>query len=362
MPTPFMKKRSTRAALAAGVLLVLGMLLIPLWRQLPSPLSPDKGAGEANRSPSRSAPAPPSKSDRSKAAPRTHRSLEEALALAGGPEAKTLSAEQIEAFVSSRNRGVDSLLSAFRLGGDEAYLKEALERFPDHPQVLLMGLSQEQRPEQRLALLEKLKRTDPNNALGNCMSASALLELGRKQEAMEELQKSVGKPVGNFLNESALSDEEAYLASGFSPAQAKMMAVNGLSNPHVLQLRSLADRMREMRGDYQAIEDSQSAETLRGIQVGLARQLQESGSVVDFLVGMAVEKKALEGVDSEEAAARLEELAQQKQGLTGRMEQVANLMKDPAVPEGDWLLYFDRAKLFGEAAANEWMLEKHPQP
>lgn len=65
---------------------------------------------------------------------------------------------------------------------------------------------------------------------------------------------------------------------------------------------------------------------------------------------------------SEEAAARLEELAQQKQSLTDRSKQVTNLMKDPAVPEGDWLLYFDRVKLFGEAAANDWMLEKHPQP
>jgi hypothetical protein len=43
------------------------------------------------------------------------------------------------------------------------------------------------------------------------------------------------------------------------------------------------------------------------------------------------------------------------------MKQVTELMKDPAVPESDWMLYFDRVKLFGETAANDWMLEKYPK-
>lgn len=36
------------------------------------------------------------------------------------------------------------------------------------------------------------------------------------------------------------------------------------------------------------------------------------------------------------------------------------LMKDPEVGENDWLLYFDRVKIFGEAAANDWMTERYP--
>ena len=31
-------------------------------------------------------------------------------------------------------------------------------------------------------------------------------------------------------------------------------------------------------------------------------------------------------------------------------------MESSAVPENDWLLYFDRVKLFGEKAANDWLL------
>ncbi len=37
-------------------------------------------------------------------------------------------------------------------------------------------------------------------------------------------------------------------------------------------------------------------------------------------------------------------------------------MENATVPESDWLLYFDRAKLFGERAAMDWMLGKHPEP
>ncbi|MEK7950743.1 hypothetical protein [Luteolibacter soli] len=278
-----------------------------------------------------------------------------------GPPERILTKEQVEAFVNASNRSVDSLLSAFRLGGDDAYLKEALERFPDHPQVLMTSLSQVQDAEKRLAILENLKRVDPTNALGNCMAARSLLALGRKQEALEELQKSVGKPVNDFTNASTQNDEEAYLASGLTPAQAKLMALSGGSKSLLLQFRTLADGMRDMRKDYQAAGDDQSVESLREIQIGMARQLQEGGRLVDFLVGTVVEKEALKGLESEEATARLEELKQQKELLVGRTNQVAELMKDSAVPEGDWQLYFDRVKLFGENAANEWMLEKHPQ-
>jgi hypothetical protein len=40
--------------------------------------------------------------------------------------------------------------------------------------------------------------------------------------------------------------------------------------------------------------------------------------------------------------------------------KIPPLMADGSVPESDWLLYFDRVRLFGENAANSWLLEKHP--
>jgi len=355
MPMPSPKKTAAWAALA----FLLALVFVLMQSRSRSSVPAGEGSDPASRAASGSRSL---KVDRDRVAAPGKRTFQEAFALSQQNGERRLTAEQIDAFVNARNRNADSLLSAFRLGGDQAFLKEAMERFPDHPQVLMTSLSQVQDAEKRLAILENLKRVDPNNAMGNCMAARALLQLGRKDEALEELRKSIGKSVDDFTVALAQNDEEAFLFSGLPPAQAKLMALFGSSKSLVLQFRDLGDEMAKMGKDFQAGGDELSAESLRGIQSGLGQQLQGSGTLVDFLVGRLVEKRAIEGVDSEETQARLEVLDQQKQNLTGKAKQVMELIKDPSVAEGDWLLYFDRAKLFGEAAANDWMLEKYPQP
>lgn len=356
----FPKKTAAWVALA-----LLSVLVIALMQSRDQGAWTDAGSENGFRVGNR----PPSASrspkvDRDRAAAPGKRSFAETLALAsdGGAMDQGLTAEKIDAFVGARNRSVDSLLAAFRLGGGEAYLKEALERFPDHPQVLVTSLSQVQDAEKRLAILENLKRVDPDNSIGNCMAARALFQLGRKDEALEELRKSVGKPLDDFTIASAQNAEEAFLFSGMPPAEAKLRALYGGTKSLVLQLRDLSDHMAKLGEEFRAGGDEASAESVREMQSGLGQQLQGEGALVDMLVGMVIEKKALRDLDSDEARARLEEIDQLKQNLTGRMKQVTELMKVPSVAEGDWALYFDRAKLFGETAANDWMLEKYPQP
>lgn len=359
MPTSLPKKTAVGAAVLCLVALVF--VLLPSRDQ---GAGTDAGSENGTRAGSRPGPASRApKVERDRAAAPGKRSFAEILALAsnGGLAEQGLTAEQIKTFVDARNRSVDSLLAAFRLGGGEAYLKEAMERFPDHPQVLITSLSQVQDAEKRLAILENLKRVDPDNSMGNCMAARALFQLGRRDEALEELRKSVGKPLDDFTISSAQNAEEAFLFSGMPPAQAKLMALYGGTKSLVLQLRDLSDHMVKLGEEFRAGGDEASAESVRGIQSGLGQQLQGEGTLVDMLVGMVIEKKALRDIDSDEARARLEEIEQLKQNVTGRMKQVTELMKDPSVAEGDWMLYFDRAKLFGETAANDWMLEKYPQ-
>ncbi|MCW1885269.1 hypothetical protein OKA04_11060 [Luteolibacter flavescens] len=300
-------------------------------------------------------------SRRERPAAKRNRSLSEAMG--GSPEdviEENLSAAQIHAFVSGRNRSMESLLSAFRLGGGKAYLEEALERFPDHPQVIFASLSEAHDPAKRLAVLENLKRVDPGNALGYCLSARGLLDLGKKDEALAELRQMAGKPVNDFTVANAQSDEEAYLSSDYPATKAKMAALFGSTKTEILRLRNLGDSMAKLQAEYESAGDSGSAQEVRDLQIGLGRQLQNSGTIVDALVGMVVEKSALAGLDSAESQARLEEMARQKETLTGNAERIMALMGDPAVEEGDWSLFFDRAKLFGAAAANDWMLEKYP--
>lgn len=351
--------RKTAGWLAMACLLVLVLVLVLSRNGSTDSFAPLEGKSGAS---GHISPASRSeKTDRDHAAAKPKRSLNEAFGTMETLGEQKLSAGQIDTFVSARNRSVDSLLSAFRLGGDKAYLQEAMERFPDNPQVLLTSLSQEFDAAKRLAILENLKRVDPSNALGNCMAACALFDLGRKDEAFEELKKLTGKPVNDFTVAFAQNDEEAYLYSGFPATKSKMTALFGGTKQTMLQLRGLADSMDELRGSYQSGGDGDSAETVRNLEIGLGQQLQQgAGTLVDELVGMVVEKKALKGLDSEETQARLEEIGQRKESITGNSKRVVALMDDPSVAESDWALYFDRAKLFGEAAANEWMLEKYP--
>ncbi len=351
------KKAAAWLALACLLALLLVLVQSRNWFSGPSAPSEENSDQTGHvSSASRS-----QKSDPDRPAAKRNRSFTETFGTLEEAGERSLTATQIDRFVNARNRGVDALLSAFRLGGGAAFLQEAMERFPNHPHVLLASLSQENDAAKRLVILENLKRADRGNALGNCLAARALLDLGRKDEAFEELQKVAGKPVNDFTIASVQNDEEAFLFSGFPAPEAKIMALFGSTKTAMLQLRNLADSMGELRGIYQSEGDEDSAQAVRDLQIGLGQQLQGSGTLVDELVGIVVEKKALQGLDSEEPLARLEEMEQRKESLLGNSKRVMAMMNDPSVAESDWMLYFDRAKLFGEAAANDWLLARYPE-
>jgi len=271
-------------------------------------------------------------------------------------------AEQIDAHLASRNRNLDSLLSAFRITGYKGFLTEALERFPDDPRTVLAALPLEKDPDRRLEMVEAFKRAEPGNAMGNCLAARALLDMGRKDEALAELQDLAGKPFDDFSLISLQADEEVYLEAGIPPVEARMNLLYSQNKPHTLQIRKLGTEIAEMREAYRSSGDEASAEALLEIQTGLGRQMQDGDSIIDSLVGMALEKQVLKDIDSDEARARLQEIDFKKEAMNQQSQAVSELMKNPEVPESDWLLYFDRTKLFGEAAANNWMIERHPSP
>ena len=50
-------------------------------------------------------------------------------------KAPKLTAEQVEAYLKANGRKASSLLAAYRTSGDPALLKEAMEKYPNDPQV-----------------------------------------------------------------------------------------------------------------------------------------------------------------------------------------------------------------------------------
>ena len=349
---PMSARSKLYIAAAALLLLALGILLSPST-QRPAAVSenPAERSHPPNREP-RTSPQP--------LARRRAKDFQTFTKLAVTSEMPELTHQEIDNYLEAQHRSADSLLSAFRLSGDEVYLKEALAKFPNNPQVLFYALRLSSDPTKRLELLDSLKRNDPGNGIGNCLAAKALFDLGKNDEAIAELQNSSGKPIQDFCTTSCQNDEEAYLAAGYSPAESKIASQYGMSKPELMQMRNITKKLDELRRNYASTGDDVAVQSLRNIQSEMGSHLQEGPTVIDGLVGITVEKGALTGVDTPEARARLEELDQQKKSLSEKALKIPTLMENPAIPESDWLLYFDRSKLFGEKAANDWLLGKYP--
>jgi tetratricopeptide (TPR) repeat protein len=272
-----------------------------------------------------------------------------------------LTRQEIDDYLQAHSRSASALLTAFRLSEDDAFLREAMEKFPHDTQVLLASLRLVGDPAKRLEILESLKQSDPDNGIVDALSARALFDLGKNDEALTALSQSAGKPVRDYTVLSSQNDEEAYLAAGFPPLQAKMTALFQSTKPLVIQMRNVADGLKKQRESDGLAGDDAAVQASRDIQLQLAGQLRQGGFLVDSLVANVLERNVLKEIDTPEARARIQEMELEKTSVVEVSKRVTALLETFAVPESDWLHYFDRAKLFGEKAANDWLLEKHPE-
>lgn len=335
---------------AAILLLLLALLLWPSERKPVRSAGSEERARPVNRPPRIASPP----------APRRSKDFRSLAKLAAKDELPKLTRQEIDHYLEAQHRNAGSLLAAYRLSGDDAFLHEAMEKFRNNPQVLLASLQLFSDPATRLEILDSLKRADPENGIADCLSARALFDLGKNNEAVAELSQSVGKPIRDYTALSGQNVEEAYLAAGFSPVEAKATSLYQSTKTLLLQMRNVADGLKKQRASDESAGDDAAVQSSRDIQMRMAGELQEGGFIVDSLVAMALEKGVLREIDSPEARARMEEMELQKKSMVDQAHRVSALLENADVSESDWLLYFDRAKLFGENAANEWLLEKHP--
>lgn len=267
---------------------------------------------------------------------------------------------QLEPYLEAQHRSAGSLVAAFRISWDEALLREAMEKFPHDPQVLLTSLHFADDPAKRLEILNAFQQVDPGNGLGYCLAARALFDLGKSEEALTKLEQASGKPVDDMTLVFTQNTEEAYLAAGLSPVEAKMTSLYKSTKTELIGFRNLADQLRELRKSDAAAGNDAAVQSSRDLQINMAREIQNGGFIVDSLVAMAVEKGVLREIDTQNSRDRMAEMDQQRKSMTDDSLKIPALMQDPSVLPSDWDLYFDRAKLFGEKAANEWILKKYP--
>jgi hypothetical protein len=268
-----------------------------------------------------------------------------------------LSVAQLATYLSKNGRNAESLLAAMRLTGDIAFLTEAAQKFPNDAAVQTeIALRSGVHGERRRAI-DAMKVLDPDNALGHHLSALDHLRHGRAEDGYNDLIAATGKTrFDDHALQAQQSAEEAYLAAGFSPVQAKAAAMMGLQRRQIEPMRDLSKQLSNLQNGYSSIGDTTSAESLRQMGESLGRQMQASASyLIDELAGINVEHQFLPASDG---GARQRELQQ-------RVNAIRALSSSPhwkALLEGndtaEITLYLDRLKLYGEAATIQWLMHR----
>jgi tetratricopeptide (TPR) repeat protein len=303
-----------------------------------------------------------------------------------------LSAGKLEAYLKEKGRSAASLLTAYRTTGDPALLQEAVQRFGKEPRVALeAALRKGATPEERRQSLEELKQSDPGNGLPNYLSALDYFKAGQTDRAVEELVAASGKQqFEDYAAHRAQENEEAYLAAGYSVAEARAIAplqqaldfavrdaeavgavfpVYEQQTEQLGQMKALFQNMVELAKAYQQSGDAESARAALQMVANLAQRYSNAPGAdgLNQLFGRAAEVLALSHMDPNSAYGsngqtvqdRINQLRQDRPVIKGLYQQAAPLLG--MLTEQDWAGYSDRARTFGEPAALQWVLGKYGQ-
>ena len=282
-------------------------------------------------------------------------------------KAPVLSVARLESFLSFNQRSAPALLAAFRTTSDPALLSEAMERYPTDAQVafeaaIRNGLS----PDERRQWLNTLKQADPENSLASYLSAADHLKAGQPAEAIQDLTAAASISQFRDYSEERIQDnEQAYLAAGYSPGEAKLLANNFIATPYLVQLRELGQDLVSLAGTYRNSGDESSRQVALEVATNLGRQLNDptGGEWLNAqLIGINIERTALSAMPptdnylagGQTVQQRLDQLAEQKEAihvLTGQADPLWRTLS-----EQDWLDYHAQLAASGEAKALQWLV------
>ena len=282
-----------------------------------------------------------------------------------------LTATQVEAYLKANGRKASSLLAAYRTSGDPALLKEAMEKYPNDPQVAFEAvLDKDLSPEEQRQWLDTFEKSAPDNALANYLSALNYFKAGQTDQAVQELTAASGKQLDDYTMERAQDDEEVYLSAGYSAAEAERIALPWLELPQLRPVKQVGQDLVDLANAYSQSGDPTSAQAALQMAINLGQNYMDTsanGPIISQLVGMAIERMALSAMDpnspygnsGQTVQDRLNQIAQQRAALNELADQAGPLMQ--TMSEQDLLNFENRDMLFGEVAALQWVVNKYGQ-
>jgi RNA polymerase sigma factor (sigma-70 family) len=283
-----------------------------------------------------------------------------------------LTAAQLEPYLEANQRSAASLLAGFRTSGDAALLAEAMQKFPNDPQVAFeAAFRKDISAEERRQWLDKFKQSAGKNALPYYLSASEHFKAGRVDQAVEDMiAASDRRQFHDYSLDRIQADDEAYRAAGYSVGEARLAATSHLLLPQLLQVRDLSHHMIQLADSYRQAGDENSRLAALEMVAELGRRYSDGGPgeiLISQLVGIHAERMALNGMDpntpygepGQTVQNRIDELARERATVRELSQQADHLF--PAMSEQDWITYHSRSTMFGEQSALRWLVTKHAQ-
>ena len=362
-------RRTTVILTLAGALL---LVLVLLHLSRPSALPPSPDAELASADVVKERPLPAARLAPEAAAPQPvelQPTTNLLLRLYRGEEIPPLRPDQVAAYLEANHLGVESLLGAYRTTRDKALLQEAAEKYPNDPRVAFEA-AYFGAPEERRKWLDAFKNSAPDNSLPDYISASDYFKAGDKAHALEELKSAAAKPdYQDYFADFVQNATEAYRSAGFSEAEAKTLAASQALLPHLASLKQDGVGLVDLAQSYRDAGDSASAQTTLDMALALGARLNQpdSPTLIQMLVGIAVERMALGGADpgtpygsgGQTAQTMLDALNQQRDALKALTKPLDEALLT-RMPEGDLVSYRDRQLRFGAQSAIQWVLNKYP--
>jgi hypothetical protein len=277
-------------------------------------------------------------------------------------ELPKLTAAQLNAFVEKNHHSAASLLAAWSLGGDKAWLEEAVSRYPDNPQVAfakLASLSQDENSDERKEWIGRLQKDAPQNAIGWCYAALDAFKDGRTTDAMDALMDaSLRSSLNCYRDMTAQACTEAYRDAGYDSLEAEALGRFNTPIPEVSMFMTLAKELTQANSG-----DSEALASLLPL-ADMVREENGSPALIQQLVSVAMEKMALKQMNALDevpgsdvlVADRLSELDSETALVRDTSQQAAPLLT--TMTDSEFKQYLRRSQVQGELKAMQWLIAR----
>ena len=280
----------------------------------------------------------------------------------------TMSLAELQPYLRDKHRSAQSLVTVSRLARDLGPLREAAQRFPLDPQVQLELALRSEDAEEKSRAIKALSEVDSKNPMGPYLAASAAFAAGDQEEALRQMRQAAERgALEDYARTSPLSAEEACLAAGYQPLEAKAAGIDIYMQTATaageMELVTLSGQLSELSASLATGGDDDSALAVLDMGAALGRQMQAAPAQTGAgqLVGITLETKFLkkqapddvlpdQGITVQQ---RLDQLAERKNVIKAAMRGID--LSDPELNPAVLSQYLDRLKAEGELPAKQWL-------